>query len=251
MNYEFGITNEEWTADALGSGTILLNRFRAKQEPLRVAPTAHFCTGGVGIDPQGRTRVPGLYAAGEVTGGLHGANRMAGNALTEALVFGARAGKAASLWAGQIPPKEGKPIWEEMMPSVSGDQRTGTAKGSAELKKRLRTILWENGGILRSKEGLLPAIAAASRVLDEAQHLSLKTAPPEVQNILELRLGSKTAILILQAALRREESRGAHFREDFPVENDGRWLGRLEVSLVQGKPAWSFVPAETTPPSRI
>lgn len=237
------VSEREWLADALGSGTILLNRFRAKRDPLRVAPTAHFCTGGVCIDPQGRTRVPGLYAAGEVTGGLHGANRMAGNALTEALVFGARAGKAASLWAGQTPPEEGKHIWEKMMPSLSGDLRIGTAKGSAELKKRLRKILWEDGGILRSKKGLLPAIEAATQIMDEAQHLSLKTAPPEVQNIIELRLGSKTAILILQAALRREESRGAHFREDFPAENDSRWLGHLEVSLVQGKPAWSFIAA--------
>jgi succinate dehydrogenase/fumarate reductase flavoprotein subunit len=62
-----------------------------------------------------------------------------------------------------------------------------------------------------------------------------------VQNIIELQLGSKTAILILQAALRREESRGAHFREDFPAENDSHWCGHLEVSLVQGQPAWSFI----------
>jgi succinate dehydrogenase/fumarate reductase flavoprotein subunit len=236
-----GVSEQEWMADALGSGTILLNRFRAKQIPLRVAPTAHFCTGGVCIDPHGWTRVPGLYAAGEVTGGLHGANRMAGNALSEALVFGARAGKAASLWAHQIPAVGDKHIGKEIMPSVSGNLKTGTPRGSAELKKRLRKILWENGGILRSKEGLLQAIEAASKILDEAQHLSLKTAPSEVQNIIELQLGSKTAILILQAALRREESRGAHFREDFPTENDSLWRGHLEVSLVQGKPAWSFI----------
>ena len=236
-----GVSEQEWMADALGSGTILLNRFRAKQIPLRVAPTAHFCTGGVCIDPHGWTRVPGLYAAGEVTGGLHGANRMAGNALSEALVFGARAGKAASLWAHQIPAVGDKHIGKEIMPSVSGNLKTGTPRGSAELKKRLRKILWENGGILRSKEGLLQAIEDASQIRDEAQHLSLKTAPSEVQNIIELQLGSKTAILILQAALRREESRGAHFREDFPAENDSHWCGHLEVSLVQGQPAWSFI----------
>ncbi|RPJ41792.1 MAG: FAD-binding protein [Deltaproteobacteria bacterium] len=241
------VSESEWMEDALGSGTILLNRFRAKEVPLRVAPTAHFCTGGVCIDPQGWTRVPGLYAAGEVTGGLHGANRMAGNALSEALVFGDRAGKAASRWAGQIPPPGGKGIWEEIMASISGDLGTGTSRGSAELKKRVRKMLWENGGILRSKEGLLQTIEAVTQIRDEAQHLSLKTAPSEVQNIIELQLGLKTAILILQAALRREESRGAHFREDFPAEDDSHWRGHLEVSLVQGKPAWSFMAAETTP----
>ena len=234
-----GISEQEWMADTLGSGTILLNRFRAKEAPLRVAPTAHFCTGGVCIDPQGWTRVPGLYAAGEVTGGLHGANRMAGNALTEALVFGARAGKAASLWAHQISPERSKKVLEEIMPSLG----TGTGRGCAGLKKRLRKILWESGGILKSKEGLLQGIKTTSQILDEAQHLSLKTAPSEVQNIIELQLGSKTAILILQAALRREESRGAHFREDFPAENDHDWCGHLEVSLVQDQPAWSFIEA--------
>jgi succinate dehydrogenase/fumarate reductase flavoprotein subunit len=164
---------------------------------------------------------------------------MAGNALTEALVFGARAGKAASLWAHQIPPERDKNILEEMMPSLG----TGKGGGSAELKKRLRKILWENGGILRSRKGLLQAIEEVSKIIDEAQYLSFKTAPSEVQSTIELQLGSKTAILILQAALRREESRGAHFREDFPTENDIHWRGHLEVHLVQGQPAWSFIAA--------
>lgn len=238
------VSEQEWLEDVLGSGSILLKHFRAKQAPLRVAPTAHFCMGGVRIDPQGGTRVPGLYAAGEVTGGLHGANRIAGNALTEALVFGARAGKAASLWAGQNPAPGVRPPWEEFPPSRSQDGGAGASGGAVELKKRLRNTLWENGGILRSKEGLLEAIAAVSRILHAAQHLSLKTAPSEVKHTIELQLGSKTALLILQAALRREESRGAHFREDFPAEDNALWRGHLEVSLVQGQPAWSFTAAE-------
>jgi len=235
-----GVSEREWKEDALGTAKILLDRFHARSDLLRVLPTAHFSMGGVCTDVQGRTSVPGLYAAGEVVGGLHGANRMAGNALTEALVFGARAGKAASLWASHISPERVKKFFEDMMPSVTGERGTVTERSSAELKKQLRKILWEKGGILRSKEGLFQAIEVASRILDEALHLSLKTAPSEVQNIIELQLGSKTAILILQAALRREESRGAHFREDFPTENDSHWRGHLEVSLVRGKPAWSF-----------
>jgi succinate dehydrogenase/fumarate reductase flavoprotein subunit len=166
---------------------------------------------------------------------------MAGNALTEALVFGARAGKAASLWACHIAPQRGKNALEKILSSLSQDQRTGSPSGSVELKKRLKKILWENGGIIRNKEGLTRAIEAARQILDEAQHLSLKTNPSEVQNILELQFGSKTAILILEAALRRGESRGAHFREDFPAENDSQWRGHLEVSLVHGEPAWSFI----------
>lgn len=238
-----GVSEKEWMEDALSSAKILCNRFRAKQEPLRVAPTAHFCTGGVRIDPQGQTGVPGLYAAGEVTGGLHGANRMAGNALTEALVFGARAGKAASGWAKQSLPGRKKQILEEMIFSISGSSGKGAAGGSGKLKKRLQEILWENGGILRNKKGLLQAIENVGQIREEALSMPLQTAPPEVQQRLELQLGSETALLILHAALRREESRGAHFREDFPAENDHLWRGHLEVSLSDGKPIWSFKPS--------
>ena len=73
--------------------------------------------------------------------------------------------------------------------------------------------------------------------------MPLKASPAEMHRRIELRLGTQTALLILQAALRREESRGAHFREDFPVEDDGRWRGHLEVALAGGEPVWSFKPA--------
>lgn len=235
-----GVSEREWMEDALSSGKILCDRFQAKYKPVCVAPTAHFCMGGVRIDSQGRTGVPGLYAAGEATGGLHGANRMAGNALTEALVFGARAGNAASLWAGQKSPGREKQLLQEMILSVSNAPRNRAAGGSAKLKKRLQTILWEDGGILRNQEGLRKSIEDVRKIKEEASYFPLQTAPPEVQERLELQLGSVTALLILQAALRREESRGAHFREDFPTENDRLWRGHLEVSLIEEELRWSF-----------
>ena len=175
------VSEKEWMEDALSSAKILCDRFQARRDPLRVAPTAHFCMGGVCIDPQGRTRVHGLYAAGEVTGGLHGANRMAGNALTEALVFGARAGKAASLWARQISPGLKKQIQESMISPVFKGAENRAAEGSAELKKRLRRILWESGGILRKKEGLLRTLETVQQIREEALCLPPQAAPPEVQ----------------------------------------------------------------------
>jgi fumarate reductase (CoM/CoB) subunit A len=234
------VSEDEWTADVLGSGIILLKRFQAKEALLRVAPTAHFCTGGVSVDPRGWTRIPGLFATGEVTGGLHGANRMAGNALSEALVFGSRAGKAASCWASQVHPKEGKRGWEDFKLIPSLHHGTNSVGRSFEMKRQLRKIMWESGGILRGKGGLSKAIKAVGQILEEAQAFSFCAAPAEVQNIIELRFGSKTALLILEAALRREESRGAHFREDFPVEDELHWLGHLEVAQVSGQTVWSF-----------
>jgi succinate dehydrogenase/fumarate reductase flavoprotein subunit len=168
---------------------------------------------------------------------------LAGNALTEALVFGARAGTAAALWAGSQAPGRATPVPDEMLlppPAGPGD---GAIRGSVGLKRRLQKVLWEKGGILRNREGLLQAIEAVGRIREEALHVPLKTAPAEMHRRIELQLGSQTALLILQAALRREESRGAHFREDFPVENNGRWRGHLDVGLAGGEPRWSFKPA--------
>ena len=241
-----GVSEREWMEDALGSAKILGDRFQARMKPVRVAPTAHFSQGGVRIDPQGRSGVSGLYAAGEVTGGLHGANRMAGNALTEALVFGARAGRAAALGAGQKSPDREKEILGEMIASISKAPEKQAPGDPAKLKKDLQTILWEEGGILRNKQGLLKAVQDVEKIMDEAGSLPLNAPPPKVQETLELQLGSVSALLILQAALRREESRGAHFREDFPGENGRIWLGHLEVSLTEGKPKWSFKPRQNS-----
>jgi succinate dehydrogenase/fumarate reductase flavoprotein subunit len=240
-----GVSEKEWAGDALGTAKILCDRFPARHRPLRVMPTAHFFMGGVCTDAQGRTGVPGLYAAGEAAGGLHGANRMAGNALTETLVFGARAGRAASLWAGRSPSKWGTYPGEEMMLPLSPAPGNSAVEGATALKKRLQKVFWEQGGILRKREGLLQAIEEVGRIRAEASHLPAKSTPKETQKRIELRLGSETALLILEAALRREESRGAHFREDFPSENDGCWRGHLAVSLVAGKPVWSFERAPT------
>ena len=235
-----GISEQGWKEDLLNSGEILLRRFQARQNLLRVAPTAHFCIGGVQIDSQGRTSVPGLFAAGEVTGGLHGANRVAGNALTETLVFGARAGTAASIWAAAGNPEEkGRRLLEEMFNSMPHVSATKGVVAPARLKRRLREIVWHNGGILKNKEGLLQAIRTVEEIRGELFSIG-QAAPSDIQETLELRMGAETALIMLQAALQRQESRGAHFREEFPTEIDQLWLGHLDVSLRKEKLEWCF-----------
>jgi fumarate reductase (CoM/CoB) subunit A len=241
-----GALNDDWSGDLLSmsGGQLLGDRCHAEERPLGVAPMAHFTMGGVCIDTEGRTSLPGLFAAGEVAGGLHGANRLGGNALTETLVFGARAGEAAASWAEGAQGTTGEKVCDDLQRSIPTSQPRSSPGRSSGLKKRLRDALWQEGGILRSRDGLQWAASVVEEIL-EAIHPGVQSPDPsETQRLLELRLATQTARLILEAAMRREESRGAHFREDFPEQDDERWAGHLTVSMSpEGKETWSFVPA--------
>lgn len=239
------VTEKEWRSDPFSASTIELlgKRYGAMHRPLRIAPVAHHTMGGVCIDVDGATRVPGLFAAGEVTGGLHGANRMGGNALTETLVFGARAGTAAAKWAATADPLQSERLAREIEP---GDSETSAAKPgstSRDLRRKLRELMWSQGGILRNRAELSRALEKLEEIKAEIPGPGLSQDPHETQRLLELRLAARTAGLILRAALKREESRGAHFRQDFPEQQVEQWKGHLQVRLSSsGKEQWSFYP---------
>ena len=138
-------------------GHIFGDRHGGVSRPLRVAPAAHHTMGGVKIDGMGATSVPGLFAAGEVTGGLHGANRMGGNALSETLVFGARAGNSAADWAKRSGAEERRSVLRRL------DERfralgEHSACDETALLDRIRKIMWEEGGIVRNEAGLSRAL---------------------------------------------------------------------------------------------
>jgi len=205
--------------------------FQTKERPLRVAPLAHFMMGGISITPHGDTGIPALFAAGEVTGGLHGANRLGGNALSECIVFGARAGVAAALWAGERKgPVEGSQFvrLEALIPRFTPN--SGSRSPVRSFKQALRQILWECGGIFREKAGLVEGLRRLGRIEEEVKAYHPGPSPLDVTRILDLRQGLVTARVILEAALRREETRGAHSRIDFPNQ-DEKWKGRLVASL--------------------
>jgi fumarate reductase (CoM/CoB) subunit A len=222
-----GVSEERWKEDPFSASTweILGKHYGAWDHPVQVAPMAHHTMGGICIDEEGASTVSGLFAAGEVTGGLHGANRLGGNALTETQVFGARAGAAAARWArrSSIPPD--RDVMEQLVrPDV------GPPSGKARvilpgLKTRIREVMWEEGGIIRNREGLTHALSAVEEIHAELMGLPEPSDPADTQGLLELRLAARAAALILAAAMRREESRGAHFREDFPKPDDKNWLG--------------------------
>ncbi len=177
-----------------------------------VRPAAHYLMGGIRTDLMGRTTVPGLYAAGEVScTGVHGANRLASNSLLEGLVFGARAAEAMLADSLPLIPVE----WdaETSLPMKPADQ-----SHINEQVTSLRRAMWADGGLLRSEESLRNALSAQAEC---AAYLEQFGPHRRVsRQLLEAQSLSRVARAILRSALAREESRGAHFRNDFPQRDD-------------------------------
>jgi L-aspartate oxidase len=166
---------------------------------LPVSPASHYCMGGVRTDLWGRTSIEGLYAAGEVTcTGVHGANRLASNSLLEGLVFGARAGKAADEDSSKFEVQSSK-FKDEDQKTKTEDQ----TKISVAVRKRVKRVMWERVGILRDKDSLQRAL----KEFNQIRRANLGTLSKNFVTV---------ATLITKAALWREESRGGHFRNDFP-----------------------------------
>jgi len=192
------------------------------RDPIPVGPAAHYIMGGVDTDEWGRTSVPGLYAAGEAAcTGLHGANRLASNSLLEGLVFGARAALAmqeAPRGAALKPDRvmaEGS--WRMAMDD--GARSTIAISHQPSAMTSVRELMWRSVGLFRTREGL----AAAVDMLERAA----VSAPPSTADGWRDRNLLTVARLIARAALRREESRGGHFRADFPERDDARWRVHL------------------------
>jgi L-aspartate oxidase len=176
-------------------------------ERIPVGPAAHYVMGGVVTDVDGRTTIPGLFAAGEVAcTGVHGANRLASNSLLEGLVFGARAGIAMRGARSADRPMEVPSL--DLAPAEGRfADPTPVHERSADLTPGV--VMWEHAGLFRTADGLRAALAG------------LGAARPDEDSVVTV------GRLIARAALRREESRGAHFRLDFPERNDSRWMRRI------------------------
>ena len=230
----------------------LLGRYGCdlSRTPVTVGPSVHFLMGGVSIDAATATTLHGLFAAGEVTGGLHGANRLGGNALMEALVFGRIAGEeAAKLALVRRPAPRSLPFASPLLPSLGGDE---DLQG---LTADLRRLLWESAGVIRCEEGLLRGLEELRRM--KGRFAALKA----VRSYLpwfETRNSLLLARLLLLCALERRESRGAHFRNDFPQQDDLRWGESLSVRLgpegeicfFRREESWRILPDEGPGASR-
>ena len=169
-----------------------------------IRPAAHYSMGGVRTDLDGLTSLPGLYAAGEAAAtGVHGANRLASNSLLEGLVFGARAGsrmqselRKSATWMFTIPPAH-----------------ASNAPAEITIERAVRDIqdlMWNHVGIMRSAESL-------KRAIEKLQAIAPHVAHPMSRQAWEAQSLSTTGLLVARSALAREESRGAHYRTDFPI----------------------------------
>ncbi len=220
-----------------------------KKEPCEVAPALHYFMGGVQIDEWGRTGLPGLYAAGEVAGGLHGANRLGGNSLADLLVFGARAGQAAADWASESDALEPDPrqVQEETERVRSLLGRRGEL-GATQVRKAIQQVMWEGAGAIRHRAGLTKALERLAALQEELSQVRVASEGLVGNRELVASLEAENLLLVSRAvaisALAREESRGAHYREDFPARDDERWLKHVQVRLEQGQFQVSFVPVE-------
>ncbi|MFQ6075466.1 MAG: FAD-dependent oxidoreductase [Candidatus Bathyarchaeia archaeon] len=233
-----GTSEDEWAKDPWLTRVrrTWLDGFDLKK-PLHIAPLAHFFMGGVEINERCETSVSGLYAAGEVVGGVHGANRLGGNALTEATVFGARAGRYAAENTKETQTSAiDDRLVEEKREEVLGALSRGPRRGShpKEIKERVGRVMWMDAGIVRSREGLQRALDEVKEI-GEASSMAYATTPRELVWALEAENMALVAELIVRSALYREESRGAHYRLDFPERDDGRWVKNVRVVRGNGR----------------
>lgn len=203
------------------------------KEPMEVGPTCHYMMGGVRVDPETQeSTLPGLFAAGEVTGGMHGANRLGGNSLSDLLVFGKRAGEFAAAYAANL--TSTLAVNADEVEHTTRDMLAPFERSSGEnpyaLHETLRAVMQKYVGIVRSADDLRIA-------LGEIEALRVRTASVTVGGTIQYNPGWHLALdlknmldvseAVTRAALERTESRGAHTREEFP-DSDPQW-GRLNL----------------------
>ncbi|MDP1552820.1 MAG: fumarate reductase (CoM/CoB) subunit TfrA, partial [Methanobacteriaceae archaeon] len=193
------------------------------KEPMEVAPTAHHFMGGVKIDENGHSSVGNLFAAGEVTGGVHGANRLGGNALADTQVFGERAGKAAAENALKSNDGLNQDFVKQEEKRIKSKIKDGDISPQ-KIKKDLQKTMWDNVAIIRNENGLRMALKTISHLDSELSKMNVSEGSSfnrALQNALEVENMIETAKMVITAAVLRQESRGSHYREDFPDIMDG------------------------------
>jgi succinate dehydrogenase/fumarate reductase flavoprotein subunit len=219
---------------------LLKNGIDLSKMPVEVGPMAHYHMGGIRVDTNMAAGVQGLYAAGEAVGGANGANRLSGNAITEAFVFGHRAGLSAAAFSRKAQTVR-HTRWEQQARDDTLALLNQNSKGKAspaKLQSELQIMMWQQAGPFRTGEKLSAALERIEHMrryeLTDARIGSAKSYNLDILDWFELRAMLSTAEAVVSAALSRAESRGAHQREDFP-ESDDRLLQNQTLASVNGE----------------
>jgi succinate dehydrogenase/fumarate reductase flavoprotein subunit len=192
------------------------------REPVEVGPTAHFMMGGIVIDRACRTDVEGLFAAGEDTGGVHGANRLGGNGVAESTVFGGIAGDVMADWVvGRLLPQISRAHVDAAVAVATAPlARSEGSESLYALQARLRQVMWEHVGLIRAGEGLKLALTEIEDIASRLESVAVRGGGAfnvAWQDWINLQNQATAAWLIARSALERTESRGSHYRRDFPA----------------------------------
>ena len=207
------------------------------QEPMEVGPTTHYMMGGVRVDADSQmSDVPGLFAAGECGAGLHGANRLGGNSLSDLLVFGKRAGEYAARYAkeislGAINPGEVALAEKQALAPFSRDG----AEGPYAVQYALQDMMQDLVGIVRQEKEMLQALERIEQLKARAQRVGVsgnREYNPGWHTAIDLNNLLTVSEMVTRAALERKESRGAHFRDDYPA-NDNKF-GSFNIVIRKG-----------------
>lgn len=211
---------------------------------LHIASSAHYTMGGIRINEKCETKVEGLYATGEVAGGIHGANRLGGNALTETMVFGSMAGRQATDYAKHVKIsiiekkhiKEEKRIFQEFR-----NKHRPVKINPSIVKEDIKSVISQFCRPVRSEKGLMSALEELSRIERKASFMFADN-PEQLREALEADSMLLLAKLVVSSALERKESRGAHFRCDYPRSDDKNWLKNVVIVIENGRPKIQYEP---------
>ena len=212
------------------------------QEPMEIGPTTHYTMGGVRVDGDTQmSSVPGLFAAGECAAGLHGANRLGGNSLSDLIVFGKRAGEFAAKFAkergaGQINTSQIEEAERRALePFDRGASQGGSAEGPYQVQHDLQEMMQNLVGIVRREDEMVRALDELGKLWQRSRHVAVyghREYNPGWNTSVDLRNLLTVSEAITRAAIERKESRGGHFRDDFP--NKDAAFGKVNIVIRKG-----------------
>ncbi|HWR29176.1 MAG TPA: FAD-binding protein, partial [Negativicutes bacterium] len=208
---------------------------------IEVTPGAHYLLGGIHINEECRTTIDGLFATPECAGNFDGANRLAGSGIAATQVFGTRAGRYANQWASanSLAEVDAASVEEEvtrvglrLAGHSAADKQKSTVKS---MRDRLRAAMQQHAGVRRDQAGLEQLANVIREIQEDLQNATvpaIKVYNQPLLDLLQLETMCEVAALVAKSALLRTESRGHHFRQDYPAQNDEQWLRHTRIAKI-------------------